>query len=711
MYPIDADAGVRDHEAVEELRIEATAPSRSLTWVPLIAGGLALVAALALLVASGFAGTAWSIPFLGAYVGGVVAFRMRPDEPAARRLLTFGAFATGFIASVLGLALAVDELNEGWWLGPANVGVQVVGLAMQAAVIALLAIYPDGSYGRRYEQRVVRTAAAVVLVVPLGLLVTRPTLYPCWIFSWDGGAGASAVKDIASPIHLELLGFLGGPLGVFHDAALTLGPLTGAVLVVLRYRRLPTAERVQIRWPTYGLLTLLITPLAVVMDELDLLTVGITDLIAIIPLALLPASIVIGLVKPDLFDVDRAMRRTMVFAPLWIAIAGAYIGTAAALGFAASSLGIQVAVLVTILATVLFAPVRRRLTSGAATWAYGETLSGTEMVRLLGETLEHPRDPQQLTAAIAATARKGLGVEWARIRVVGRDHVSDGPADGQAPALTAAMVHAGEHLGDIECGPVVRGRSGKDDREKLETFAGQAAVVIHNGRLAAELRDRVDEIELQAVELAASRSRIVAAHDTARRRIERDIHDGAQQDLVALIARIGLARAQMGRQPGMPVETLDDLESEAREALENLRQLAAGIHPTELADHGLFEAIESRTARLPIDVAVECDPQLREARFGQEVEGAAYFFVAEAVANAMKHADGAHVVVRLSSDDDVLEIEVADDGSGFDSDETPGSGLRGLADRMAAIGGELSVESGHGRGTRLTARLPTRGMS
>ena len=152
------------------------------------------MAALALLVASGFAGTAWSIPFLGAYVGGVVAFRMRPDEPAARRLLTFGAIATGFIASVLGLALAVDELDEGWWLGPANVGVQVVGLAMQAAMIALLAIYPDGSYGRRYEQRVVRTAATIVLVVPLGLLVTRPTLYPCWIFSWDGGAGASAVQ-------------------------------------------------------------------------------------------------------------------------------------------------------------------------------------------------------------------------------------------------------------------------------------------------------------------------------------------------------------------------------------------------------------------------------------------------------------------------------------------------------------------------------------
>ena len=565
-------------------------------------------------------------------------------------------------------------------------------------MIALLAAYPNGRYGRRYEQRVVRVAAAVVVVVPLGLLVTRPTLYPCWVFSWETGAGAISLNDIESPLHVELLSFLGGPLSVLHDASLTLGPIMGAILVALRYRRLPAAERVQIRWPTYGLLTLLIIPLGIVMELGGFVTVAIADLFAIIPLALLPASIVIGLVKPDLFDIDRAMRRTMIYVPLWIAIAGAYLGAAAALGFAASGLGIQVAVLVTILATVLFAPIRRRLSAGAATLAYGETLSGAEMVRLFGQTLDHPRDPQQLTAAIAATARQGLGVRWVRIRVAGMDQVSDGPADGQVPALAAAMVHAGEHLGDIECGPVVVGRSGKDDREKLETLARQAAVVIHNGRLAAELH--------------ASRARIVAAHDTARRQIERDIHDGAQQDLVALIARIGLARAQMARQPvDLPVETLDDLETEARGALENLRQLAAGIHPTELADHGLFEAIESRTARLPIDVTVVCDPHLRHYRFGQEVEGAAYFFVAEAIANAMKHAEGARVVVTMACHGEQLDIEVADDGAGFALDGTHGSGIRGLADRMAAIGGELSVASTRGRGTRLTAHLPTSSAS
>ncbi|MDQ3484925.1 MAG: histidine kinase [Actinomycetota bacterium] len=289
------------------------------------------------------------------------------------------------------------------------------------------------------------------------------------------------------------------------------------------------------------------------------------------------------------------------------------------------------------------------------------------------------------------------------------DPVSDGPADGEAPAFTAALVYAGERFGDVECGPALRGRSGGDLVERLETLASQAAVVIHNGRLASELRDRVEEVETQATELAASRTRIVAAHDAARRAIERDLHDGAQQDLVALIARIGLARARLTRGTGdLSAETLDGLESEAREALESLRLLAAGIHPTELVDHGLFEAIESRTARLPIDVSVECDEKLRETRFGAEVEGTAYYFVTEAIANAMKHSRGTRVSIRMGRRDQALEIEVADNGRGFDFAESTGTGLRGLNDRLVTIGGQLLVDSEPGHGSRLTALLPMR---
>ncbi len=711
MYPIDTPEARGHHHSVrqpeaEGAGVEARFPSRRLTSLLIVVGAIGLLALLVLLVVSRLSGAVWCLPFVGAYLGGVVAVRRLPDHLAARRLLLFGTAATVFLASVTGLSRAFEELGRAWWLAPGNVGVQVLGLTMEAAMIALLAVYPNGRYQRRIERHVVVGAVAVAVTLPFLLLATHRTVYPSFAFSWDG---EGAFPEIRSPVLIEPLTFLGGPLSILLEASVSLGPLVGASLMVVRYRRLGAEERAQVRWPTYGLLTLLLAPLALLLETLGVLSVEVTDWIAIIPLTLLPASVVVGLVKPDLFDVDEAMRRTLVFAPLWVAIAGAYIGVAAALGFVASGLGLQVTILVTILATVLFTPIRRRLIRRAATWAYGEPMSAAAMVRLLGDTLEHPRQPEQLAADIAATARQGLGVRWTRIQVDGSEPITDGSDAGPA-YLTAAMVHGGELVGTIRCGPPVRGRAHPGDQERLETLASQAAVVIHNARLAAELRLRVDEIETQAAQLAASRTRLVAADETARRRIERDLHDGAQQDLVALIARIGLARAQLaGRTTGMPAEELDELRSGAQEALENLRQLAAGIHPTELADHGLLEAIEGRTARLPIDVVVECDEPTRTARFGDEVEGAAYFFVSEGLANALKHSGADRVRVCIARRSDELEVVVADDGTGFGSNGTPGTGLQGLADRMAAVGGSMSVDSTPGRGTRLTATLPLTG--
>ena len=402
------------------------------------------------------------------------------------------------------------------------------------------------------------------------------------------------------------------------------------------------------------------------------------------------------------------MRRSLAFAPLWIAIGGVYIGLAAALGLAASGAGLQLAIVVTILATVLFEPARRHLARRAATWAYGESLTGEELIRRLGQTLTHTHDLEQLVRAIAAIAREGLGVRWLRMSVEGIADVVEGqpPQPAATPARRAALVHADEHLGEIACGPRVNGRSRASDGELVDTLARQAALAIHNARLASELEQRLDEIRAQAAELAASRSRLVAAHETARRQIERDIHDGAQQELVALIARIGLARKQLATDPSGLDETLVDLRSEVRHALSNLRSLAAGIHSAVLSDHGLVEAIEIRCSRLPLGVTIECDPQMRTTRFGDDVESAAYFFVSEGLANTLKHAGAERARVRIVRSERELEVEVADDGAGFAAGAVPGSGLRGLADRIEALGGSVAVDAAPGHGTRLTARLP-----
>ena len=693
--------------------MEATFPSRGLTRAFLLVGALSAAATCAVFAwsfRSDPSGFVWIAPFLGAYAAGVTAFLTRPDLVAARRLLVFGVLATTWIGATVALAVAFDEQGERWWLAPGNVGVQFAGLGMEAAMIALLAVYPDGRYGRPYERRIVKIAVGLAVALPLALLVTRPSVQPSWGFAWDDGTGTS-FPTIESPLHLEAVGVPRGPLRGLLDASLALGPLVAAVLAGLRYRRLEPAQRAQVRWPMYGVLLLILMPLAALLDEFGALPGAAVDAVVIVALVALPTSVMIGLVRPDLLDLDRTLGRTLVYAPLWLAIAAAYVGIAAALGTAASALGLQITVAVAIVATLLVEPVRRRLVRRAARWAKGKSLSGEEMIDWLGRTMEHRLDPDELTAALAKAASGGLGVRWTTIRVEGQDPVTHGEmssADAE-PSMSATMTYAGELLGEIECGPRRRGRVRPSDIDTLETLARQAAVTIHNARLASDLRSSVEEVKTQAAALTASRSRLVAAEASARRQIERDIHDGAQQELVALIAKIGLLRNQLGPDSDGLDATFDELQAEAREALENLRRLAAGIHPTELTDHGLVEAIEGRSARLPMGVTITCAPELRSARFDEHIEGAAYFFVSEGLANALKHAGTARARVLIARSTQHLELEVTDDGVGFECNGVTTPGLRGLADRMEALGGGIAVESAPGRGTRLRARLPIGG--
>jgi signal transduction histidine kinase len=694
----------------------ATFPSRRLTWRLMVFAGIpVLLGSCALAPWTGrqdLGGLAWYLPGIAAYAAGVVAFRARPENLAGRRLLAFGVVTVLFNLTQNLLLYALFEHGPpGWWYGPANVVMQMLGLVIVAVLLAALAVYPDGAYQRRYELRVVYGAAALVVVVPLLALLARPTLMPAAIFEWIGGSREAADQifpPIASPIHVAALSFLEAPVRFFLSIAFTLIPFWAGIVLALRYRRFRAERRLQLRWPMYGGFAAIVTGIEGLIWQVADIPFAVSLTTEVGALIIVCASLVIGLVKPDLFDIDRAMRRSLVYVPLWIAIAAAYIGVAALLGLAASGEGLQLAIAVTIVATVLFEPARRALVARAGRWAFGESLSGEELVRRLGATLEHTLDLEQLTAAIVTTAREGLSVRWAQISVDGSEPVIDGepPRDGERPVLSAPLVHMGERLGEIACGPRVRGRTQASDRELFETLAWQAALALHNARLAGELGRSLEAIKAQAGELAASRSRIVAAQEAARRQIERDIHDGAQQELVALIARIGLARSQLDRNPGRLGETLGDLQVEAGQALENLRQLASGIHPAVLSDHGIVEAIESRAARFPLGVTIECDPLMRAARFGEAVEGAAYFFVCEGFANALKHAGAERVRVRLSRALGRLEVEVSDDGRGFDVGATARSGLAGLADRLEALGGSLDVDSTTGRGTTLTARLP-----
>ena len=294
-----------------------TFPPKALTWAVLVAGAGASVATVAVF-ARAFAddpfGFTWSAPFMGAFVAGVVAFRLRPHQVAARRLLLFGTLGTIWIGGTVALALAYDAQGREWWLAPANIGVQHAGLAMEAAMVGLLAVYPNGRYTRPYERVVVRAAAGVALALPLLLLVVRPTVQPSWGFTWDSGT-ESAFPSIASPLHVEAVAFLGAPLRGLLDGALALGPLASVVVVWFRYRRMQQEQQAQIRWPMYGVLVLLLMPLAALLHEFGALPLLAVDAVVVIALSTLPISVAVGLVRPDLFDIDRAMGRVVAVRP------------------------------------------------------------------------------------------------------------------------------------------------------------------------------------------------------------------------------------------------------------------------------------------------------------------------------------------------------------------------------------------------------------
>jgi signal transduction histidine kinase len=209
-------------------------------------------------------------------------------------------------------------------------------------------------------------------------------------------------------------------------------------------------------------------------------------------------------------------------------------------------------------------------------------------------------------------------------------------------------------------------------------------------------------------ELAASRARLAAVADEERRRIERDLHDGAQQQLLALLARVELARGDLAAGTGSVDDELAAIADDLRTVHRDLRELARGVHAAVLTDHGLAEAVRSVMERLPGPASLHVAPEVEGTRFAPAVEGAAYFLVLEGLANTLRHADGGAVVVDLDRSGHSLAVTVRDSGPGFDGDEGVGSGLIGLRDRLAAVGGTLEVDSRPGSGTTLRGLLPAR---
>jgi signal transduction histidine kinase len=641
------------------------------------------------------------------YVVAVWLIRRRPEHPQARRLLLMAA------SSALGVGLesvargVYVEAGPGNWFWVANVGHQYTYVVSASAAGVLFASYPDGVVERRWQRFLIWAIWAQLLLPPL-LLASRPALVISPYF-----LEAPPAAPVPSPFVMDWLTPIGWPLYVLFVSYLP--ALLGVAILLIRYGQADRTRRRQMRLLVYSLAAGV--PVALIMggmtiagvpqDSFWYLAVG----MLYIPIAvMIPTSIVVGVLRHRLFDIDVVIRRSVVYGAMVVGIAAVYVALAAAPGLAlGTQIPVQLAVILTVLAAVLFSPLRKRLESLADRYVFGERINRYSLLTSFGVTLEQSVDLPDLLPRLAETVRRGLRASWVRVSLRGdqRDDWLPEPqgvagVPGGVAALVEELRHDGEVVGRIECGPSESAYE-QADRELLATLAGQAATAIANVRLTARLREQLDEV-------ARSRARIVAAQETERRRIERDIHDGVQQEVVALLAKVRLARNQLGRGE-MPDTLLAELQAEIGELLKDLRELAHGIHPPVLTDGGLVAAVEGRAGRLPLIVTVKADAALRERRLNADVEAAAYFVVCEALTNAVKHARAGEVVVDLSAPDGRLSLTVCDDGTGLGEPVKDGQGLTNLRDRVEALGGRFSGEGAPGTGTRVSADLPAGGRS
>jgi signal transduction histidine kinase len=664
-------------------------PMRLVTRVLAAIGGIVLSAALALALANDrSAEVSWLLigptPF---FLIGLWLRRRRPDRAAGLWLLAGGV--TFLINVAVGEILLPLVRDEPWAWIP-SIGGQLADEIGLAAGIVLFGLFPDCRPQRAYERWVPTVVAVVGALLPFLYAVTSPTL-------------ATDDPPLVSPFYVPAMAGAGPVVAAVHDA-FPLLLLLAVLLLAMRYRRISPAERRRIRWLVLGLGGALVsmailTALTFVMPTGPLLLADFVLWPVTVVLAL--GSVVLAVAYDGVFGIDQPLRRAAVYRVLWTLIAVCYVGAATALGLtAAQYLRPAAAVLLAAGAALLFQPVQRRLEQLADRWVFGNRLDGYRVLTRFGAALETAPNSAELLPALAAAVRDGLDLDWVRVRLeTGMTGTAGEPEDREAVLVVPLPG------GRIECGPRRDGELVDEDRRLLQQLAGQAAPGIRNLHLATELTERLDTIRQQATELAESRARVAEAQDAERRRIQRDLHDGVQQDVVVLTAKLAMARERLRRGDDAD-RPLAELQADLGRLLGQVREFAHTIHPPVLSDQGLLEAVEAQAARLPLAVVIEADAALRGARYPQHVEAATWYVLSEALTNVVKHSGARQVSVTLRQPGGVLLVEIRDDGCGFDPDVPRGLGLTGLADRVAIARGTLRLVSRPGGGTTLRAEIP-----
>lgn len=677
-------------------------------WVLWAVAMLLLAATLTLVAINrGFAEDAAFLPMAVAMVtgystvGAVLASRSRRNVLGWLMIgIGFAFVTTGITSEYVTYAYETSRRTLPFTSVAALIS-ELLWLPMLSAVALLVALYPTGRVPTRRWRFLPR--AMVLLLV---LFVAGETLRPHLL---DVGA-----PDVANPFAigmLEPVAQVAGAVGAF--GLLIAAPLCIAALV-LRYRRSSGEERQQIRWlvyiaaivgavVTFGIASTLIVGHGVLENVLFNVT------FALIGIGV-PVAMGVAILKYRLYDLDVVIKKTVLYA----IVAGAFTLIAYLIVLAVPTLLVGLdAVPVVLLAPVLalaFLWIRGPATRLADRIVYGGRATPYEVLSDFSERMGGTYSTEDVLPRMAQLVGDATGARtasvWLRVGEQFRP-LATWPTDADPPrALDAPserlpdfggdvafeIRHQGELLGALTLSARPNDPMDAPKERLVRDLAAQAGLVLRNVGLIEDLR--------------ASRERLVAAQDAERRRIERNIHDGAQQQLVALAVKQRLAASFVGKEDDRLRSMLEDLQRETTETLENLRDLARGIYPPLLADEGLAAALEAQARKSTVPVVLDPDGV---GRYRQETEAAVYFCVLEALQNVSKYAKANEVQVTLGETNGDLTFAVQDDGVGFDPETARGSGLTNMRDRLEAVGGNLTIRSAPGRGTVVEGRIAVTG--
>ncbi|MEO7804144.1 MAG: histidine kinase [Actinomycetota bacterium] len=677
------------------------ATSRRIAWILLYTAIVFSILAFVFLVLGrhtpsppgtfGFRGFSAIFALSFAAVGALIALR-RPENPIGWIFLVTGVMS-GWQESTQQYAIYALFENPGslpageifaWFA--AWIWIPITGIL----TTFLFLLFPTG----RLLSRRWRLAAVVAMAgVATASFATAFASGPMENFALiDNPFGIPGSRDLLFPLQ---------QIGLMLYAA---GIVASSTSLVVRFRRSRGEERQQVKWLVASAI-LVVSGLIVSFVFAGAQTIASTtqwkgvDVVVIFAFLTIPAATGVAILKYRLYDIDVVINKTVVYGVLAACITAFYVAFVIGIGSLVGTRGgsnVFLSIAATALIAVAFQPARQRVQRFADRLVYGERVTPYEAMADFSHRMSGSLSLDEVLPRMAEASARGVGAQRARVRVFlpgGGERIATWPQNGDGNfETTVAVVHRSQEIGEIAIAKPASAPMNPAERKLLEDLASQASLALGNVRLTEDLKE--------------SRQRIVAAQDTERRRIERDLHDGAQQQLVAMKIKLGLVKQMLERDPIKAGQILEGLMPEADAAIENLRDLARGIFPQMLVENGLEAALRSHVSKSALNATVESN--IDTVRFESTIEANVYFCIREALQNASKHAPGARIVISLFDDGEQLAFGVHDEGPGFDSTKVElGSGLRNMSDRVQALGGVFEIETGPGLGTWIKGQLPS----